>query len=195
MAFQRRHMTSNDSILIFLKRPHKELQFEYHIEYVMKLLIFDPSDPTQILVKWPKKAKNDQNLTFFLLFFTEALLKSHFTTPFEILSKSAKFRISTKNQEFERIAPHLTFFVKIILNWLNFPKKIKKNVPKRAGPSNGRLKQKMAKNEPKMALKWRHMTSNDSVLIFLERPHQELQFEYHIGYVIRLLKFDPSDSH
>ena len=161
----------------------------------MKLLIFDPSDPPQILVIWPKMAKNDQNLTFFLLFFTVALLKSHFTTLFEILSKSAKFRISTINQEFERIAPHLTFFVKIILNWLNFPKKIKKNVPKRAGPSNGRLKQKMAKNEPKMALKWRHMTSNDSVLIFLERPHQELQFEYHIGYVIRLLKFDPSDSH
>ena len=118
-----------------------------------------------------------------------------FFTPIEILSKSAKLQISTKNQEFERIAPHLTFLTKVILNRSNFPKKIRKNGPKRAGPSNGHLKQKMAKNESKMALKWRHMTSNDSVLVFLKQPHQELQFEYHIGYVMKLLKFDPSDSH
>ena len=59
-------------------------------------------------------AKKDQNFTFFSTFFTAALLKSHFTSPIEILSKSAKFQISTKNQEFERIAPHLTFFLEVI---------------------------------------------------------------------------------
>ena len=152
MALKRRHVTSNDSVLIFLKRPHRELQFEYHIGYLMKILKFDPSDPPQILVIWPKMAKNDQNLTFFLLFFKVALLKSHFTTLFEILSKSAKFRISTINQEFERIAPHLTFFVKIILNWLNFPKKIKKKCAKacrtKQRPFEAKNGQKRAKNGP-----------------------------------------------
>ena len=81
MALKRRHMTSNDSILIFLEQTHQELQFEYHIEYFMKLLKFDPSDQPQILVIWPKMAEDDQNLTFFQFFFTAALLKSHFTTP------------------------------------------------------------------------------------------------------------------
>ena len=61
MALKRRHVTSNDSVLIFLKRPDRELQFEYHIEYLMKILKFDPSDLLKILVKLLKTAKNDQN--------------------------------------------------------------------------------------------------------------------------------------
>ena len=58
---------------------------------------------------------------------------------------------------------------------------------------NSNFKPKIANNKPNMALKRRHVTSNDSVLIFLKRPHQELQFEYHIEYAMKLLKFDPLD--
>ena len=61
MALKSRHVTSNDSVFTFLKRPHRELQFEYHIEYLMKILKFDPSDLLKILVKLLKTAKNDQN--------------------------------------------------------------------------------------------------------------------------------------
>ena len=64
MALKRGHVTSNDSVLIFLKRPHRELQFEtvlYRIGYLMKILKFDPSDLLKILVKLLKTAKNDQN--------------------------------------------------------------------------------------------------------------------------------------
>ena len=60
-------------------------------------------------------------------------------------------------------------------------------------PRNSNFKPKIAKNKPNMALKRRHVTSNDSVLIFLKRPHRELQLEYHIGYLMKILKFDPSD--
>ena len=72
MAFKRRHVTSNDSVLIFLKSPHRELQFEYHIEYFMKTWKFDPTDLLKILVKLLKTAKNDQNKTFFRFFFPAA---------------------------------------------------------------------------------------------------------------------------
>ena len=66
-------------------------------------------------------------------------------------------------------------------------------MPKRAGPRNGHFKHKIVKNKSKMASERRHMTSYNSFFIFLERPHQELQFEYHIGYAMKLLKFDPLD--
>ena len=61
MALKRRHVTSNDSVFTFLKRPHRELQFEYHIEYLMMILKFDPSNLLKILVKLLKTAKNEQN--------------------------------------------------------------------------------------------------------------------------------------
>ena len=96
-------------------------------------------------------AENDQILAFFKFFFTAALFLDHFTTHIKISSKSVKFQISTKNQAPLRIAPHLTFFVEIILNWLNLPIKIKKGVPKRAGPRNGHFKHKMDKKGQKMA--------------------------------------------
>ena len=54
-------LSSFDSFFIFLKRPHRELQFEFHIEYLMMILKFDPSDLLKILVKLLKTAKNDQN--------------------------------------------------------------------------------------------------------------------------------------
>ena len=66
-------------------------------------------------------------------------------------------------------------------------------MPKRAGPRNGHFKQKIAKNKPKMTPERRHMTSYDSFLFFSKRPHRELQFEYHIEYLMKILKFDPSD--
>ena len=88
---------------------------------------------------------------FFDFFFTIALFLDHFTTHIKILSKSVKFQISTKNQAPLRSAPHLTFFVEIILNWLNLPTKIKKDVPKRAGPRNGHFKHKIDKKGQKMA--------------------------------------------
>ena len=61
MALKSRHVTLNDLVLIFLKRPYRELQFEYHIRYLMKILKFDPSDLLEILVKLRKTVKNDQN--------------------------------------------------------------------------------------------------------------------------------------
>ena len=66
-------------------------------------------------------------------------------------------------------------------------------MPKRAGPRNSHFMHKIDKNKPKMALESRHMTSYDPLLIFLEQPHRELQFEYLIGYAFKLLKFDPLD--
>ena len=61
-------------------------------------------------------------------------------------------------------------------------------MPKRAEPRNSDFMHKIDKNKPKMALESRHMTSYDSFLFFLKRPHPELQFEYHIGYAMKLLK-------
>ena len=53
-------------------------------------------------------------------------------------------------------------------------------------PRKSNFKPKIAKNKPNMALKRRHVTSNDSVLIFLKRTHRELKFEYHIGYLMKI---------
>ena len=103
---------------------------------------------------------------------------------------SFKFQLQTRIRALRSASD---FFRENYLKLIKFSKKIKKDVPKRVGPRNSHFMHKIDKNKPKIALESRHMTSYDSFLIFFERPHQELQFEYHIGYAMKLLKFDPLD--
>ena len=81
----------------------------------MKLFKFDPLDPSKILVKLLEMAKNDQNLTFFRIFFTALLFEIMSQLIFKFYRNRSGFKFQSINKNF--IISRKIFLEKIKKMW------------------------------------------------------------------------------